>query len=443
MTAPDRAPEPSRRIGILAGGGTLPISIAEAVTARGGIPYIVAIEGEADQTVTRFAHAWVNWGQVGRILDLLRHQGGGRAVIAGHVRRPDLKKLRPDAGLIRNAPAILAMLKGGDDHVLTRVVRFFEANGIEVRGVDTVAPNLKLGEGAIDPAHAVLPADDVQRGLDVIAAIGGLDVGQAVVVRDGRVIAIEGVEGTDAMLARVSPLAVRAGVLVKAPKPGQERRVDLPTLGPRTVECAAAAGLAAIAAPADQTLLLDRAETIARVRALGCAVVGLPQSVAARAALPTHQSGAVVARVLGRHQPQSRVLADVHAGLEAQARLSPFGAGDGVIVARQHILAVTASDTIVEMIARAAALRQWGSGSSPRRRGVLIVADWSKVDTKLIAQLIERAAAARLEGVALAVHKSLTQPADHWGINDPSDNAVAKADEHGLFLLSCRPKQTT
>jgi DUF1009 family protein len=203
-------------------------------------------------------------------------------VIAGGVRRPDLWKLRPDWGFFLSLPKILEMMAGGDDSVLSRVVRFFEAKGIVVRGAHEVAPGLLVLGG---PAGA-LPLDrqglaDAELGFAVRAALGALDAGQAVVTGGGSVLAIEGAEGTDAMLRRVADLrgaragAAPGGVLAKGPKPGQELRVDMPTIGPRTIEGAAVAGLAGVALEAGAVLLLDRAEAIAAADACGIAIEGL------------------------------------------------------------------------------------------------------------------------------------------------------------------------
>ena len=137
------------RISILAGGGRLPLMIAESIAARGLSVHIVAIEGEADPAIAGFPHTWVNWGEIGRMVDTLRGQGGEELVIAGAVRRPDLWKIRPDAGFFKSLPQILLLMAGGDDSVLTRVVRFFEKKGLRVRGAHEVAPDLLAGAGPI------------------------------------------------------------------------------------------------------------------------------------------------------------------------------------------------------------------------------------------------------------------------------------------------------
>ena len=230
------------RIGILAGGGRLPLMIAESVVARGGSVHIVAIEGEADPEIARFPHTWVNWGQIGRMVATLRARRADQLVIAGGVNRPDLWRIRPDVGFFMSLPQIVSLLAGGDDSVLTRVVRFFEAKGLSVRGVHEVAPDLLAGAGRMGGvALSEREAEaDAELGFAVRAALGVVDAGQAVVVAHGEVLAIEGAEGTDAMLQRVAALPAAAigagarGVLAKGPKPGQELRVDMPAIGPRT-----------------------------------------------------------------------------------------------------------------------------------------------------------------------------------------------------------------
>jgi len=449
-------PDRSRRIGILAGGGRLPLMIAESVTERGGAVHIVGIESEADAAIARFPHTWVNWGQVGRMVATLRAEGGVM-VIAGGVRRPDLWKVRPDWGFFASLPQILAMMKGGDDSVLSRVVRFFEAKGLEVLGAHEVAPDLlaqsgRLGAAALDGRSR----RDADLGFAVRAVLGPLDAGQAVVVADGEVLAIEGAEGTDAMLRRVAGTrsrggdAGRRGVLAKGPKPGQELRVDMPAIGPRTVELAAAAGLAGVALEAGAVLLLDRAEAVPAADALGLAIEGLPKT-SQGGSTPTpnpspHSSGAPPARrggesgwhkwggrpdhplrLVGRLRPNARTGADVEKGLAAVRCLAPFGAGEAVVVARAYLLAIAAAEPTLAVLERTRALRQWGVGAR-RRVGVLVCrADASPWDAGRVASLLERAAEAGLSGVAVTgAPEALEAFAGAGGL----------ADRHGLFLLS-------
>jgi DUF1009 family protein len=432
---------------------------------RGGSVHIVAIEGEADADIERYPHTWVNWGQVGRMVSTLRKRADAM-VIAGGVRRPDLWKLRPDWGFLVNLPRILEMMAGGgDDSVLSRVVRFFEAKGITVRGAHEVAPGLLALRG---PAGALaLDAGaqaDAELGFAVRTALGPLDAGQAVVVGDGKVLAIEGAEGTDAMLRRVADLrgardgASPGGVLAKGPKPAQELRVDMPTIGPRTVEGAAAAGLAGVAIEAGAVLLLDRAEAVAAADARGIAVEGLifvrspagkldlalEQGAGGRVSSPPSRrflfrsAGVPVRRrrfqrsvSWGEVPRDSGVGVDIEKGLAAIERLARFDTGKAVVVSRAYILSIAAADSIFDMLERTRALRQWGVGAR-RRVGVAVCrADAAKWDAESAALLIEKAAAAGLACVAVTGPAAALAPfADAGSLADRHDLVLATREEH-------------
>jgi DUF1009 family protein len=243
--------------------------------------HIVAIRGEARDEIERFPHTWVKWGEIGKMFRALDQNRCGDLVIIGGVNRPDFSNVRLDLGAIKTLPFILSLGKGGDDHVLSRVVRFFEEKGYRVHGAGDVAPELLAGEGVLgEKRPAAEDRADIKIALRVVDALGRLDVGQAAVVASGHVIAVEAAEGTDAMLARCAELRQGssrrepAGVMVKVPKPGQEQRVDLPTIGPDTVRKAAAAGLAGIAVAAGQVLMAERDATIAAANEHGLFIVG-------------------------------------------------------------------------------------------------------------------------------------------------------------------------
>jgi len=271
------------RLGIIAGRGPLPCVLAESATARGLPLHIVAIRGEAREEIERFPHTWIKWGEIGKMFAALDKNGCGDLVIIGGVNRPDLANVRFDLGAIKTLPFLLSLGKGGDDHVLSRIVRFFEDKGYRVHGAGDVAPELLAGEGRLgDRAPSAEDRADIATAFQVVSALGRFDVGQAAVVVKGHVLAVEAAEGTDAMLVRCAELRelgrtgrrTRAGVLVKAPKPGQEERVDLPTIGPETVGKAAAAGLAGIAVAAGQVLMAERAATIEAANQHGLFLVG-------------------------------------------------------------------------------------------------------------------------------------------------------------------------
>jgi DUF1009 family protein len=362
----------------------------------------------------------------------LRGTGADVMVIAGGVRRPDLWKLRPDWGFFRSLPQIFGMMAGGDDSVLSRVVRFFEAKGIEVRGAHEVAPDLLAGAG---PAGA-LSLDresraDAQLGFAVRAALGPLDAGQAVVVAVGKVLAIEGAEGTDAMLRRVASLrgdrpdGGPAGVLAKGPKPGQELRVDMPAIGPRTVELARAAGLAGLAVEAGALLLLDRDEAVEAADRHGIAIEGL--STASPASSQPAPAAPAAVRVVGREQPNRRDAADIEKGFAAVERLAPFDTGKAAVVARAYILAIAAGEPASEMLDRTRTLRQWGVGAK-RRIGMLAYRAGSEDgDARQVQALLDRAAAQGLAGVAVTGAPQALAA---------FESAAAIADRHGLVLVT-------
>lgn len=280
MTGRDKILGP---LGIIAGGGKLPSVVAEAAEARGLPLHIVGIRGEASSAIERFPHTWVKWGEVGKLFDALNRHDCRDLVIIGGVTRPDLANVRLDLGAVRNLPFLISLGMGGDDHVLSSVVRFLEKKGYRVHGADDVAPELLAGEGKIGQ-HAPSAEDkaDINLAFKVVESLGRLDVGQAAVVAKGYVVAVEAAEGTDAMLERCAALrkSGRArgsgliGVLVKAPKPGQEERVDLPTIGPETVNKAAAAALAGIAVAAGQVLIAERDATVETANRHGLFIVG-------------------------------------------------------------------------------------------------------------------------------------------------------------------------
>lgn len=421
-------------IGILAGGGRLPLMIAESASQRGTAVHIVGIEGEADPAIARFPHTWVNWGQIGRMVRALAQEGGRQMVIAGAATRPDLKRIRPDAGFFRNLPFIVRLLAGGDDSVLKGVVRFFEGHGFEVLGVHEVSPDLLAGTGPLGiVALSAANRADAEIGFAVRRALGPVDAGQAVAVAGGKVLAIEGAEGTDAMLQRVAALPLRgalrlsAGVLTKGPKPGQELRVDMPAIGPHTIEQAAAVGLAGVAVASGAVLVLDRADAIRSADAHGCALEGLadhtPQSRAGLAAAPRLLTG----RVIGRRRPSRRDAADIATGLFAVDSLAPFATGRGVVVVRRYVRAIEAAEDPAAMLERAAALRrQWGLRW--RRAGAYVRRAEAGEDGQGLAGLLSRVAAQELAGIAL------TGPAHalaHY------EDAGRLADDLSLFLVLC------
>lgn len=269
------------RLGILAGAGELPSRLIEACRAIDRPVFVLAFEGAADPVaITQAPHAWVRLGAAGEGMRLLREQGVDELVMAGGVPRPTLWSLRPDWRTAKFF-ARIGYRALGDDGLLRAVIKELEDEGFRVVGADTIlrdalAPAGRLGRVAPDAQAEA----DITHGLAIVRALGALDIGQAAVVQQGIVLGVEASEGTDALVARCGALQREGpgGVLVKAMKPGQERRADLPTIGPATVAAVAAAGLRGIAVESGATLVVDRAAVIAAADAAGVFVIGVGRS---------------------------------------------------------------------------------------------------------------------------------------------------------------------
>jgi hypothetical protein len=260
-------------LGIIAGGGLLPVRVAEAVAASGRPVVVAVLDGHGDAAAyPRFPAQAFRWGLAATMLAWLKGHGVRQVVLAGTVSRPSVLSLRPDAAGVKLLARIGRAAFTGDDSILRAVMKVLAEDGFEVLGAQQVLGGL-LPPAALlaGPAPDDLARADIQRGLAVCRALGAVDVGQGCVVQQGLVLAVEAIEGTDAMLARAGGLNRDGpgGVLVKALKPGQSRLADLPTIGPRTVEGAREAGLRGLAFEAGGTILLERETTIARAEAAG------------------------------------------------------------------------------------------------------------------------------------------------------------------------------
>lgn len=266
-------------LGILAGGGPLPGRVAEAAIAQGRAVFIIGFEDFAEAAVIGpYPHRFVRLAAAGTILAELRAHGCREIVLIGPVRRPSLRDLRPDAEGARILARIGRALFSGDDGLLAALVRVFGEEGFTVRGADAFLSDRLGGPGAqgrLAPDAQAL--DDIAHGARVVRALGELDIGQGCVVQSGVVLAVEALEGTDRMLERAAGLRQPGpgGVLVKLCKPGQERRADMPTLGPRSVVHAAEAGLRGIAYEAGGTLFTDPAAMVAQADRAGLFLYGI------------------------------------------------------------------------------------------------------------------------------------------------------------------------
>lgn len=276
----------SSPVGVVAAGGAMPFAVADSLRARGIEPVLFALRGICDpKRVESFRHHWISIGQLGRAAKLFRAEGCRDLVFIGSLVRPALSEIRLDWGTLRVLGQVWAAFRGGDDHLLSSIGRILERDGFRMVGIKDVAPDLLVPEGCLTRTAPDASANaDIARGREVLRALGPFDIGQGAVVIDGHVVGIEDVEGTDGLLARMARLRgegrIRAasgrGVLVKAPKSTQDLRFDLPTIGPRTVEAAAAAGIAGIAVIAGNTIAAEPQAMIEAADARRLFVVGLP-----------------------------------------------------------------------------------------------------------------------------------------------------------------------
>lgn len=278
-----------QKLGLIAGGGNLPVEIAQYCERAGRPFFIVRLKGFAGEEIARFPGEDIGIAELGKCFKALKRAGCKAVTLVGTVDRPDFKSLTPDLRGLMALPGVIAAARQGDDALLRQLLGEFEKEGFVVEGAHEVMGDLTLSAG---PLGAVTPSDeqmaDVQHALRVARAIGQLDVGQGAVVCDGLVLAVEAQEGTDAMLRRVAelPRNIRGtadaprGVLAKAPKPIQETRIDLPTIGLNTIQRAAQAGTAGVAGEVGRLLVLDREAVIALADELGIFVVGVEPSSA-------------------------------------------------------------------------------------------------------------------------------------------------------------------
>jgi UDP-2,3-diacylglucosamine hydrolase len=276
----------SSPVGLIAAGGVMPFAVADSLAVRGIGAVLFALKGVCDPAaVKRFRHHWISVGQIGRAEKLFRTENCRDLVFIGSLVRPALSEIRLDWGTLRVLPRIWTAFRGGDDHLLSGIGRILEQDGFRMVGIRDVAPDLLMPEGCLTRAQPdENAAADIARGREALRALSPFDIGQAAVVIEGHVVGVEDIEGTDGLLARVARLRVEGrirakaacGVLVKAPKSGQDLRFDLPTIGPKTVEGAATARLAGVASVAGNTIVVEPQAMIEAADAARLFVTGLP-----------------------------------------------------------------------------------------------------------------------------------------------------------------------
>jgi len=249
-----------RKLGLIAGGGGLPVAIAEACRAAGRPYFVIRLKGMADAALGAHPGEDVGLAELGRCLKALKEAGCDTVCFAGNVRRPDFAALKPDLKGLKHLPVIVAAARKGDDALLRAVLEVFEGEGFQIEGVAEAGSSLLLAPGPLgtfQPLESEL--GDVQAAVRAAQEVGRTDVGQAAIARGGVIVAREAEEGTDAMLAAYAEEAAsgRGGVLAKMPKPHQDLRVDVPTIGVATVEAAAWAGLVGVVGQAGALLVVD------------------------------------------------------------------------------------------------------------------------------------------------------------------------------------------
>ena len=271
-------------LGIVAGGGSVPLHVAHAAAEAGRSVFILGIGDEADDRITAYPHAFLQWGQIGRMQKIFNERGIEELVLVGNIRvRPDYRKLKLDMGAVRIVPKVISLLANGDSNLLSGVIGLFGDLGFTVVGAHEIAPDLVVAEGLMGRNAPDKTAQrDIPRAMEAARAIGLIDAGQAAVAINGRVVALEAAEGTDAMVRRVAALREegrlrwngRSGVLAKCAKPQQDLRVDMPTIGPKTVKAVIESGLAGIAVEAGRVMVVDRQTVAAEAESNGIFVIG-------------------------------------------------------------------------------------------------------------------------------------------------------------------------
>jgi hypothetical protein len=273
-------------LAIIAGSGSIPVEVAEAARAAGRRVFAALLSGAARaEDFAAFDSQTFGLGQFGALKTAFEGRGIAEVVFIGGLVRPGLADIKPDFGAVRHIGAVIEAFRKGDDGLLSGILAIFESQGFRI--VDPLAVAPALGADRTGPLGRVKARGEagaeIAEGLAVIKALSPFDVGQAVVVESGRPVAIEGAEGTDGLLARVAEMRRSGrlqrdggGVLVKAPKLGQDMRVDRPTIGPATIRAVAEAGLKGIGVVMNGVLIAEKAKTLALADELGVFIEATP-----------------------------------------------------------------------------------------------------------------------------------------------------------------------
>jgi DUF1009 family protein len=271
-------------LGVICGAGELPVAVAQAAREAGRDVFLVGILGLASEPdLSEFDHGIAGIGEFGKIVRLLKEAKCSDVTFAGKVPRPKFSEVRLDARGALALPGIVSAARHGDDVLMRTILEYFEKDGFRVIGTEDAARQLLAPKGimgSVSPNEQDLA--DISKALAVVRAMGAHDIGQAAIVCEGVVLTVEAAEGTDAMIERAALLPealrgtdkARRGVLLKAPKPSQERRMDLPVIGRKTLKLAKAAGLRGIAVEADGALILHRSALTAEADKSGIFLLG-------------------------------------------------------------------------------------------------------------------------------------------------------------------------
>ncbi|MDR2936909.1 MAG: UDP-2,3-diacylglucosamine diphosphatase LpxI [Rikenellaceae bacterium] len=270
--------EEIKKVALVAGNGVMPLEIIKSCRAKGVEVFAVGLIPFArEEDYADVPHIMAKMGEVGKVLKFFNENDAHDIVMSGGIKRPSFKELIPDwegAKIL----AKMAMRHLGDDRLFRAVIAELESRGFRVRGIEDVVPEMMFYEGIygrVKPSKEDM--DDIRRGIEVAKALGAVDVGQAVVVQEGMVLAVEAAEGTDMMLERAAVVHKegKAPVMVKIKKPGQDTRTDMPAIGVRTIEKLKAYGIGGIAVESGGILVIERQGTIDRANELGIFIIGL------------------------------------------------------------------------------------------------------------------------------------------------------------------------
>ncbi len=265
-------------IGIIAGQGSLPKQIVNGLIDHGMKPYVAALKGIAEKNVAEGVDAiWGNVTAVGKIIGFFRDNNVKQLVLAGGMKRPSFSSLIPDGTGLKLLNRLRKLDEAGDGKMFDEIISFLEENGFEVLCVDEVVPEMVTAQGVMgEVSPSKNNMNDVEYGKYIAEEVGRLDIGQSIIVQNRVTLGVEGIDGTDALLTRYGPLQFdgHGAILVKIRKPKQDRRIDLPAIGPRTIELLHEFRYKGVALKAGDSLIIEREQTLARAKELGIFIYG-------------------------------------------------------------------------------------------------------------------------------------------------------------------------